>query len=324
LGDGSFKVQPTKNNKPKTKNSLRMRALVISGGGSKGAFAGGVAEYLLKDKQLKYDLFLGTSTGSLLIPHLALGNLDKIHKIYTNVNMYKIFDVNPFIVKNKNGTDVVTINHLNVLQQLIKGRRTFGESNRLQKYIKSHFTVTEFNHLKYKKTDVVITVTNLTKNEAEYKSIKECTYTEFCDWIWISSNYIPFMSLVSKNNFEYGDGGFSSLVPIREAINRGATEIDVVILETETDVERTDMGKNPFSLMIDLFRIALDQVEKHDIAIGKLMASNKDVKLNLYYTPTKLTDNALIFNKEEMKKWWIQGYNYAKNKSDIMSENRLP
>jgi NTE family protein len=301
-----------------------MRALVISGGGSKGAFAGGVAQYLLQEKKNKYDLFLGTSTGSLLIPHLALGNLDKIHKIYTNVDMYKIFDINPFVVKNKDGTDVVTINHFNVLRQLIKGRRTFGESKRLRKYIRSHFSVTEFNNLKYKKTDVVITVTNLTRNEAEYKSIKDCTYAEFCDWIWISSNYIPFMSLVSKNNFEYGDGGFSSLVPIREAINRGATEIDVVILETETDVERTDMGKNPFSLMIDLFRIALDQVEKHDIAIGKLMASNKDVKLNLYYTPTKLTDNALIFNKTEMKKWWVQGYDYAKNKSEIMSENKLP
>jgi predicted patatin/cPLA2 family phospholipase len=35
-----------------------MRALVISGGGSKGAFAGGVAEYLMKVEQYEYDLFL--------------------------------------------------------------------------------------------------------------------------------------------------------------------------------------------------------------------------------------------------------------------------
>jgi predicted patatin/cPLA2 family phospholipase len=28
-----------------------MKALVISGGGSKGAFAGGVAEYLIQDKK---------------------------------------------------------------------------------------------------------------------------------------------------------------------------------------------------------------------------------------------------------------------------------
>ena len=44
-----------------------MRALVISGGGSKGAFAGGVAQYLMEELKYKYDLFLGTSTGSLLI-----------------------------------------------------------------------------------------------------------------------------------------------------------------------------------------------------------------------------------------------------------------
>ncbi|MBF7091660.1 patatin-like phospholipase family protein [Flavobacterium sp. ALJ2] len=299
-----------------------MRALVISGGGSKGAFAGGVAQYLLEIKKCQYDLFLGTSTGSLLIPHLALGNIHKIHGIYTNVNMGKIFNISPFVVKEKDGIDIVTINHFNVIRQFFKGKRTFGESKGLQKYIKDNFSISEFNQLKKLKTDVVITVTNLSRNEAEYKSIKDCSYDEFCDWIWISSNYIPFMSLVSKNNFEYGDGGFSSLVPIREAIHRGATEIDVVILETEVNITQNAIGKNPFSLMIDLFRIALDQVEKHDIAIGKLIAKNKNVKLNLFYTPTKLTNNALIFNKEEMKKWWEEGYEYAQNKSEIMSDNR--
>ncbi|EJL61243.1 patatin-like phospholipase family protein [Flavobacterium sp. CF136] len=300
-----------------------MRALVISGGGSKGAFAGGVAQYLLEVKKHQYNLFLGTSTGSLLIPHLALGNVEKIHWVYTNVSMSKIFNICPFVVKVKDGVDIVTINHFNVLLQFFKGKRTFGESKGLRKYIRNNFTLSDFNKLKKLKKDVVITVTNFTKNEAEYKSIKDCTYEEFCDWSWISSNYVPFMSLVNKNNNEYGDGGFSSLVPIREAINRGATEIDVIILETEVNMDKTVIGKNPFSLMIDLFRIALDQVEKHDIAIGKLMASNKNVKLNLYYTPTKLTNNALIFNKEVMKTWWEQGYEYAQNKSEIMSDNKI-
>jgi NTE family protein len=299
-----------------------MRALVISGGGSKGAFAGGVAQYLLEVKRYKYDLYLGTSTGSLLIPHLALGNIEQIHSIYTNVNMSKIFNICPFVVKVKDGVDIVTINHFNVIRQFFKGKRTFGESKGLKKYIRSNFSLSDFNQLKSMEKDVVITVTNFTKNEAEYKSIKECSYEEFCDWSWISSNYVPFMSLVEKDNFEYGDGGFSSLVPIREAINRGATEIDVIILETEVNMEKTVIGKNPFSLMIDLFRIALDQVEKHDIAIGKLIANNKNVKLNLYYTPTKLTNNALIFNKEVMKTWWEQGYEYAQNKSEIMSDNK--
>ena len=39
-------------------------ALVISGGGSKGPFAGGVAQYLIEETKHHYDLFLGTSTGA--------------------------------------------------------------------------------------------------------------------------------------------------------------------------------------------------------------------------------------------------------------------
>lgn len=299
-----------------------MRALVISGGGSKGAFAGGVAQYLIQEHGYQYDLLLGTSTGSLLIPHLALGKVDKIYGIYTDVNMEKIFNVNPFVVKNKNGVDIVTINHFNVIKQFFKKRRTFGESKRLRKYIRESFTLSEFNQLKGSQCSVVVTVTNISRNDVEYKCIRDFEYEEFCDWIWISCNYVPFMSLVTRNECEYGDGGFSSLVPIREAINRGATEIDVVILEAETLNAPKVIGKNPFSLMVDLFGILLDQVEKHDITIGKLSAMNKNVKLNLYYTPTSLTTNALIFNKEKMKQWWHEGYEYAQNKSEIMSENK--
>jgi len=295
-----------------------MRALVISGGGSKGAFAGGVAQFLLENKKIKYDLFIGTSTGSLLIPHLALGNIQKIHRIYTNVDMKKIFNINPFIIRKKKGIDVVSINHFNVLLQFFRGKRTFGESKKLRTYIKRNFPIAEFNQLKATETDVIVTVTNLTNNQAEYKSIKECTYDEFCDWIWISSNYIPFMSIVTKKGFDYADGGFSSLVPIQEAINRGATEIDVVILETEKLTPRAAIGRNPFSLLIDLFQIELDQIEKHDILLGTLSASHNNVKLNMYYTPIDLTNNALIFNKVKMKQWWEEGFQYALKKSEAI------
>jgi NTE family protein len=299
-----------------------MRALVISGGGSKGAFAGGVAQYLMQEKGHEYDLLLGTSTGSLLIPHLALGNVDKIRSIYTNVSMEHIFNINPFVIKKRKGIDIVTINHFNVLVQFLKGKRTFGESKKLKRYIKDNFSLSEFNQLKASKCNIVVTVTNLSRNDVEYKCIRDYDYDDFCEWIWISCNYIPFMSLVNKDGSDYGDGGFSSLVPIQEAINRGATEIDVVVLETEVQTAPRIIGKNPFSLMVDLFQTLLDQVEKHDIMIGKLAANNKNVELNIYYTPIQLTDNALIFNKKNMRQWWREGYEYAQNKSEIMSENK--
>jgi predicted patatin/cPLA2 family phospholipase len=201
-------------------------------------------------------------------------------------------------------------------------KRTFGESKALRRYIKRNFTKKEFDLIRKTKEDVVVTVSNLSKNRVEYKSINECTYEEFCNWIWISCNYVPFMSLATVDGYEYADGGFGCVVPIREAILRGATEVDVVILESESMDQNKILGKNPFSLMMNLFGHLLDQVERNDIVIGKLAAKNNDVKLNLYYTPTRLTENSLIFSKRLMKKWWKEGYEHAKQKH-VLQANEL-
>ncbi len=299
------------------------RALVISGGGSKGAFAGGVAQYLMKKKKRTYDLFLGSSTGSLMVSHLALGRVDALKKLYTNVEQNDIFSNNPFIIRNVHGIRKVSINHLNTLWNFINGRRTFGESKHLKKLIKANITKEMYDQIRSEGQEAVITLSNLSTNEVEYKSIHDCTYEDFCDWIWASCNYVPFMSLLVKNGCQYADGGFGCLVPIREAIKRGAKEIDAIILETEVTQINRMKSKNPFSLLFDVFDFMLQHVERHNITIGKLSATHHDVKLNLYYTPTILTTNSLVFDKELMKKWWKAGYKYAKTKDDdIMNEFR--
>jgi len=292
------------------------KALVISGGGSKGAFAGGVVEYLMKKKKKDYDLFLGTSTGSLMVSHLALKKLDSLKELYTNVNQNSIFSNSPFKIKKVHGEKVISIRHMNTLWNFLNGRKTFGESKNLRKLIKKNVTREMYDEIRENNKEVVVTVSNLTANKIEYKSISECSYDDFCDWIWGSCNYVPFMSLLEKNNCQYADGGFGSLIPIREAILRGAKEIDAIILETEVTQINRIPAKNPFTLMLDVFDFMLENVERHNITIGKLSAKHHDVKLNLYYTPTVLTTNTLVFEKEKMKKWWKSGYKYAKKLDD--------
>ncbi|MDT0607708.1 patatin-like phospholipase family protein [Croceitalea rosinachiae] len=292
-----------------------MRALVISGGGSKGAFAGGVAQFLIQEAAYKYDIFVGTSTGSLLISHLALGKIDKIKDIYSNVNQKTIFNNCPFIIKKKHGSDIISMNHWNILKNFLKGKKTFGESENLRSLIRESITINEFEELKNGPLDITVTVSNLSLNQVEYKSINDCTYDEYCDWIWISSNYTPFMSLVRKNGCEYADGGLGSLVPIEEAINRGATEVDVVVLHTEVSYYNRMPSRNPFELITTIIGFILDRIEHQNIRVGKLVANQKNAIINLYYTPTILTTNSLIFNKEKMTRWWKRGYLYAKNKN---------
>nr|WP_298998966.1 patatin-like phospholipase family protein [uncultured Allomuricauda sp.] len=296
-----------------------MRALVISGGGSKGAFAGGVAQFLIQEAKHEYDLFVGTSTGSLLITHLALNKLDKIKDIYSSVNQHSIFNNCPFIIKKKHGVERIAINHWNVLKNFMNGKKTFGESENLRELIRESITEKEFNVLRNGHTDVIVTVSNLSLNQVEYKSINDCTYDEFCDWIWISSNYVPFMSLVKRNGCEYADGGLGSLVPIEEALKRGATELDVVVLRTEVNYLNRMPVRSPFELITTSFEFMLDRIENQNVRVGKLVANQKDAIINFYYTPTVLTTNSLIFNKERMTLWWKRGYLYAKNKNEETS-----
>lgn len=293
-----------------------MRALVISGGGSKGAFAGGVAQFLIQEEGRVYDLFVGTSTGSLLISHLALSKLDKIKEIYSNVNQDSIFNNCPFLIKKIHGLEEIKINHWNVIRNFLKGKKTFGESENLRELIRSSLTIEEFETLKNGKSDVVITVSNLSLNQVEYKSIKDCTYDEYCDWVWISANYTPFMSLVRKNGCEYADGGLGSIVPIEEAIKRGATEVDVVVLHTEVNYLNRLPSKNPFELITTMMSFIFDRIENQNIRIGKLVAKQNNAIINLFYTPTILTTNSLIFDKDKMTMWWKRGYLYAKNKNE--------
>ncbi|NNF81421.1 MAG: patatin-like phospholipase family protein, partial [Flavobacteriaceae bacterium] len=225
--------------------------------------------------------------------------------------------------RKRGNREFVSIDFVNSLWQFIKLKRTFGESKTLKRNIKKQFTYSEYRAIRESKEDVVITVTNLSMNRVEYKSIKECSYEDFCMWIWISCNYVPFMSLTTVNGYEYADGGLGCVVPIREAILRGATEIDAVILESESLAKHKVLGKNPFSLMLSLFGHLLDQVERNDVTIGKLAAKNNNVDLNLYYTPTRLTENSLIFSKRLMQKWWKEGFEYARNKHSESPSNEL-
>ncbi|MFD0861657.1 patatin family protein [Sungkyunkwania multivorans] len=299
-----------------------MRALVISGGGSKGAFAGGVAQYLIQERGYHYDLFLGTSTGSLLISHLALKKIEKIKNVYTSVTQSSIFSNCPFVIKRKRkyGIETININHFNVLKNFLRGGKTFGESYHLRNLIRETITETEFQELKNGPNDIVVTVSNLSLNQVEYKSINDFNYDDFCDWIWISCNYTPFMSLVRKEGCEYADGGLGCMVPIEEAVKRGAKEIDAIVLETEVTHLNRMPSKNAFSLLTNIFNFMLDRIEYQNIRIGKFAASHSDVIINLYYTPTVLTTNSLIFDKKKMTSWWQQGYDYCKFKNEEINQ----
>ena len=289
-----------------------MKALVISGGGSKGAFAGGVAQFLIEDCKKQYDIYIGTSAGSLLIPHLSLGNIEKVHNIFTSVTQSDIFDVDPFIISGGNNGFKTKINHLNIIKMFLRKKKTFGESLNLRNLIRKLLTKEDFSIIKEASADVVITVANLTTMQIEYKSAKDCSYEDFCDWIWASSNVVPFMSLLQKDGFEYADGGLGNNIPVSQAIRMGATVVDVIILKTDSPVIKNPPVRNVLELTERAFDFMLNQIQIDDLLIGRMEGMQKDVILNVYRPRELLSTNPLIFNPAKMKEWWDYGLKYAR------------
>ena len=123
------------------------RYLVISGGGAMGAFGCGVSEALTIKHNNKYELIIGTSTGSLQMGLIGLGNFDKLKESYLNVTQKSIFNWNPF---NKKGKPSIW----KALLRIILNKDSLGESKNLKKLIDKFFTIDDYNELKEKKIEI--------------------------------------------------------------------------------------------------------------------------------------------------------------------------
>ncbi|MCB0689900.1 MAG: hypothetical protein KDC53_25345, partial [Saprospiraceae bacterium] len=184
----------------------------------------------------------------------------------------------------------------------------------LRDLILKTFTIEHFNRIKEEGKKVAIAVSNFTCNVVEHKYLRDCTYEEFAEWIWISANFVPFMSLVVKDGQEYADGGFGSFIPIEEAIDAGATEIDVIILTPRNKIIKKIASRNAFSLLISALDFMLSQIARDEKYIGLLESLHHNIKIRYFHTPRVLTDNSLCFDPEQMHLWWDEGRAFARKR----------
>jgi predicted patatin/cPLA2 family phospholipase len=288
-----------------------MKALVISGGGAKGAWAGGFVEYLAKEAGMSWDILIGSSTGSLLVPLIAIDSWDELKRAYTTSKQNDIFSNCPFILTKTEKGYKAGFNHFRILLQFIQGRKTFGESRSLKNLIHRTFPEEKWTELQASGKRVIATVSNLTHNQIEYKYALDYTYADFCEWIWISCNLVPFMSLAIKDGCEYADAGFGNPIPVQEAINLGATEIDVIVLQPRHNVAVSPPASNAFTLMLKTFNFMQHQLAYDDLQLSLSESRLTGNRIRLVHIPEELTDNSFIFDPEQMTQWWKEGYAHA-------------
>lgn len=292
-------------------------ALLISGGGSWGAFGGGTLARLNKE----YNTVIGVSTGSLLAPMTALREWEILKRGYTTVTNANVFDecwYKPFPVTKKG-----KLNKIAIIITLIMGQKTIGTSNALRKTIDQFFPEGCFNELRRQGKEILVGTQNYAQipSKIHYFSSVDQDYEEFKDWMWCSACFPLFTTLVKKSwkdpegNFHVGnwsDGGVSDLIGIDQLMKKGFKEVDIILHRAKI-VEKYE-GNIIDNLMenvttsINAMRYDIEFEYFYD-RIKRL--NRQGTKVTVYWLPRKLSKNSMVFNEQEMLSWWQEGYDTA-------------
>lgn len=291
------------------------RVLIISGGGSRGAWGGGLIKALHEKENPDYRCIVGTSTGSLLAPLAAINAFEKMETGFTDVTQKSIFNVNPFTA----GGEIRTFK---AVLRVTFGKQNLGETEPLRKRIHSFFTQQDFDTLRLTGRTVKVSVTSLTSNKVAYMSTDDNTYQDMVDWIWASANQPVFMSTLVKNNERWVDGGLKENVPIAEGLRyaqaHGIKTADVVVNNIEGVQPKpwpTSNGKtNVIPKLLRIIDIFSDEVRLSDIENGILEAQVSDMTINLYFMSAEdfaLSPNPLLFQNPILTELWRRGYSHV-------------
>lgn len=285
-----------------------MKALVVSGGGSHGAYAGGVIEYLVSDLKRDYDILLGTSTGSLLTPLVAINDINTIKRAYLSVEQEDIFDNSPFKIK---GNLSIGLRIIPILLNIVLGKRSFATSGALQQTIRRFVTEEKFKQIKQTSKIVGCCVSNISLKQKEYKYLSDWSWEDYTKWMHASSAVPPFMSVIEHDDYYYVDGGIAEKTPIQQAINLGATQIDAIVLDKEDPIREYSDVKHVFHVLNQIIQMMLQEIGRNDITISNFQAELENVDISLYYKPG-LMGSAMVFDPETMRHNWTLGYKLAK------------
>ncbi|RYF91505.1 MAG: patatin-like phospholipase family protein, partial [Chitinophagaceae bacterium] len=246
------------------------RALVISGGGSKGAFAVGVIRRLRREyPALDFDVYVGTSTGSLIAPLAAMGAYDLLEELYSTVktsdiikkgnlgdrlNQHSVFDANPLwnlIEQYYNDANY------KVLQD--SGKKIYLTTTCLQ-------------------TSELVVFTNdanpYTSQHYEVRSLINADH--FRKAVMASACQPVFMPPIKVNlkvpgeahpHYQFVDGGVREYAGIQMAIDNGAVEIFTILLSTGQKVVVDTEYKTIFPILQQTIDIFTEDVGKNDLIV---------------------------------------------------------
>jgi len=282
-----------------------MRALVLSGGASKGAYEVGALKYLIKDLGIKYDILCGVSVGALNVSHISMYSkedqiiaLDNLINVWTNISTPAVrknwfpFRELSFFWKSSlyNSQPLIDLVHKNLNLETIR------------------------------KSGIKVAVGSTCLNSTDYKAFTQDD-DNFIEGVLASASYPTGLLPITIDNKLYSDGGLRHVIPIQEAIDFGADDIDIIACQPDHDSSTFEPGSG-LNFGIRCLDIMENQIVKSDIKIINLynklvnagLATDKRyLNVNIIRPAENLPFSALEFDHDSIMKMIDIGYEDAKN-----------
>lgn len=293
-----------------------MRACVLSGGASKGAYQAGVLKRWMGDDGIDYDILCGVSVGginSAFISQYPKGQAKEASEallaMWARVSTDKVYK--PWSR---------FLNWLKPLWSPLEAapglwHESIFDSKPLWTWIQS-----ELRQDAIHKSGRLLRVGCVSWDLGVYKFATELE-PEIAKWVIASSSYPLAMLPIEIDGHLWSDGGIRSVTPIGEAIRLGADEIDVVMCTNpELPPGKWDpKGANAIpGYAYRMLDIQSDEVVRKDLKecglkndIAERGGDYKRVKIRAVWPQAGLVRNSLVFDPREVQHMIEVGYQDA-------------
>lgn len=196
-------------------------ALVLGGGGARGAYQIGVWQ-ALQELEIEYTLIAGTSVGALNGALILQGNLEAAKTMWEKIETNQILAFSTAEEAEK--TFLGMVGQVGAFaRQAIQSK---GISTRpLQKLIKETFSEAKMRQNKQK---LYVVTTALPQLEEVVVTFDDRESDEWSEWLLASASFFPAMAATKINDQYYVDGGYRNNIPVDVALTHGATECLIV------------------------------------------------------------------------------------------------
>ena len=281
-----------------------MRALVLSGGGVKGAYQVGVLKRWMGEQGLDYDIMCGVSVGALNVaglgmtpkgqPQQAIQTMEEFWKTKVNTSaIYKRW----FPFGRLHSLWLKSLYNSAPLQDLV--RQTMDP-------------------VKIAANGRILAVGSVCLDTGDYHYARE-NDPDFVSWVLASSSFPVFLEPIEIGGKWYSDGGIKHVTPLGQAIELGADEIDVIMCSPLSDDPFTASSTQAIpGILLRSIDLMNDQVMNDDLLLcglknnlSEIDPKYRKVKVRIVKPVAPLTSDSLNFDPGSIIQMIAQGYKDA-------------